>query len=53
MLFVHIVDREVDERSAGRCSDVLFEWAEAQARAVGAARGLAVQQIDTGAFADD
>ena len=53
MLFVHIVDREVDERSAGRCSDVLFEWAEAQARAVGAARGLTVQQIDTGAFADD
>ena len=53
MLFVHIVDREVDERVADRCSDVLFEWAEAQARAVGAARGLSVQQIDTGSFADD
>ncbi|HEY0645286.1 MAG TPA: GNAT family N-acetyltransferase [Nocardioides sp.] len=53
MLFVHIVDREIDERLADRCSDVLFEWADAQARAVGAARGLAEQQIDTGAFADD
>ena len=53
MLFVHVVDRELDERLADACSDVLFEWAEAQARSVGAARGLAVQQIDTGAFADD
>ena len=53
MLFVHIVDREIDERVADRCSDVLFEWAEAQAKAVGGARGLAEQQIDTGAFADD
>ena len=32
---------------------LLFEWAEAQARSVGAARGLTVQQIDTGSFADD
>jgi ribosomal protein S18 acetylase RimI-like enzyme len=53
MLFVHVVDREIDERLADRCSDVLFEWADAQARAVGAARGLSVQQVDTGAFADD
>ncbi len=53
MLFVHVVDREIDERLADRCSDVLFEWADAQARAVGAARGLPVQQIDTGSFADD
>jgi ribosomal protein S18 acetylase RimI-like enzyme len=53
MLFVHIVGREVDERVADRCSEVLFDWAEAQARAVGAARGLAEQQIDTGSFADD
>ena len=53
MLFVHVVDRDLRRRLADRCSDVLFEWAEAQARAVGAARGLAVQQIDTGAFADD
>ena len=53
MLFVHVVDREIDERVADRCSDALFAWADAQARAVGAARGLAEQQIDTGAFADD
>lgn len=53
MLFVHVVDREIDERLADRCSDVLFEWAEAQAKSVGAARGRSVQQIDTGAFADD
>ncbi len=53
MLLVHVVDREVDERLADRCSDVLLEWADAQARAVGAARGLEVQQIDTGSFADD
>ncbi|WP_367650714.1 GNAT family N-acetyltransferase [Nocardioides sp. zg-1308] len=53
MLLVHIVDRAVDDAVADRCSAVLFEWAEAQARAVGAARGLEVQQIDTGAFADD
>jgi hypothetical protein len=53
MLFVHVVDRELDEPLADRCSDVLFEWAEAQARSVGAARGRSVQQIDTGSFADD
>ncbi|GAA5116147.1 hypothetical protein GCM10023339_24350 [Alloalcanivorax gelatiniphagus] len=53
MLFVHIVERDLDDGVADRCSDVLFGWAEAQARAVGAARGLAEQQIDTGSFAED
>lgn len=53
MLFVHVVDRDLDEATALACSDVLFEWAEAQARAVGENRGLPAQQIDTGAFADD
>ncbi len=53
MLFVHVVDRDLDEHLADQCSDVLFEWAEAQAKSVGAARGLTVQQIDTGAFAED
>ncbi|WP_210503492.1 GNAT family N-acetyltransferase [Nocardioides xinjiangensis] len=53
MLLVHIVDRDLDDPLADRCSDLLLEWAEAQARSVGAARGLAVQQVDTGAFADD
>ena len=53
MLFVHVVDRELDEHLADQCSDVLFEWAEAQARSVGAARGLTEQQVDTGSFAED
>ena len=53
MLFVHIVERGLPEGIEKRCSDLLVEWAVAQARAVGAARGLETQQIDTGAFADD
>lgn len=53
MLFVHIVENFLKAPVARACSDVLFEWAVAQAKAVGAARGLEVQQIDTGAFADD
>lgn len=53
MLFVHVVARDLDERLGRACSDVLIEWAVGQARAVGAARGLETQQIDTGAFADD
>lgn len=53
MLFVHIVERDLPEKVADACSDVLFDWAEGQARAVGAARGLPTQQIDTGAFEGD
>lgn len=53
MLFVHVVARDLEHALATRCSRVLLAWAEAQARAVGAARGLEVQQIDTGTFADD
>ena len=53
MLYVHIVDRGLTDDVADACSSMLFAWADEQARAVGAARGLAVQQIDTGAFADD
>ena len=53
MLYVHVVDRTLAEEVATRCSDILFTWAEGQAREVGTARGLEVQQIDTGAFADD
>ena len=53
MLYVHIVDRTLADTVAKECSDVLFAWASAQARQVGAERGLAVQQIDTGAFRDD
>ena len=53
MLFVHIVDRTLEGRYADACSDILLEWAEAQAVSVGRARGLQVQQIDTGAFEGD
>ncbi|QIK77218.1 GNAT family N-acetyltransferase [Nocardioides piscis] len=53
MLLVHIVDRELPTDVATACSDVLFEWAHAQAERVGAERRLSVQQIDTGAFRDD
>ncbi len=53
MLFVHLVERGLGAEIADACSDVLVEWAVGQAQAVGAARGLATQQIDTGAFADD
>ena len=53
MLFVHVVERGLSESTGRACSDVLIEWAVGQAREVGSARGLEVQQIDTGAFADD
>ncbi|WP_235734894.1 GNAT family N-acetyltransferase [Nocardioides alcanivorans] len=53
MMFRHVVDRDLPAADADVCSDVLFAWAEAQAATVGAARGLAVQQIDLEAFADD
>ncbi|CAA9405305.1 MAG: Acetyltransferase, GNAT family [uncultured Nocardioides sp.] len=53
MLYVHIVDRTLSEAAAAACSRLLFEWAQAQAERVGAERGRSVQQIDTGAFADD
>lgn len=53
MLFVHIVERDLPDPVADACSDVLLEWADGQARAVGSARGLPTQQIDTGAFEGD
>jgi ribosomal protein S18 acetylase RimI-like enzyme len=53
MLLVHVVGRDLPDEVADCCSKLLFEWAEAQARVVGAARGLATQQIDTGAFQGD
>ena len=53
MLFVHVVERGLAEEVGRACSDLLVEWAAGQAREVGAARGLPVQQIDTGAYADD
>ncbi|HXH79639.1 GNAT family N-acetyltransferase [Nocardioides sp.] len=53
MLYVHIVDQTLRDSAARACSDLLFEWASGQAERVGAERGRTVQQIDTGAFADD
>ncbi len=53
MLFVHVVERELPADVADACSMLLFGWADEQARVVGRARGLDVQQIDTGAFAED
>lgn len=53
MLLVHIVERDLAPEVARACSDVLMEWAVGQARSVGAARGLDVQQIDTGAYEGD
>ncbi|MDO9457469.1 GNAT family N-acetyltransferase [Nocardioides sp.] len=53
MLFLHVVERDLPAPVARACSDLLVEWAVGQAVAVGSARGLEVQQIDTGAYADD
>ncbi|MGD9958504.1 GNAT family N-acetyltransferase [Nocardioides sp.] len=53
MLYADVIDRDLPHDVAGCCSELLLAWGEAQAREVGAARGLAVQQIDTGAFAED
>ncbi len=53
MLFVHVVERSIGDDEADQCAAALFAWADAQAVRVGSARGLGIQQIDTGAFADD
>lgn len=53
MVLTHVVDRELPSDLADACARALFRWAQLQATAVGAARGRAVQQIDTGAFAGD
>ena len=53
MLFVHVVERDLPDRVARACSDVLIEWAVEQAKVLGGSRGLDVQQIDTGAFEGD
>ena len=53
MLLSVIVDRRLDDSTADRAAEVLFEWADEAATNVGVDRGLDVQQIDTGTFADD
>ncbi|MGH3330267.1 MAG: GNAT family N-acetyltransferase, partial [Nocardioidaceae bacterium] len=53
MLLIVIVDRRLDDTVADRAAEVLLEWADEAANRVGAERGLDIQQIDSGAFADD
>jgi ribosomal protein S18 acetylase RimI-like enzyme len=53
MLLVAVVDRGLEDQQADRVADALFGWGDRAARDIGTARGLAVQQIDSGAFADD
>jgi len=53
MLFEHVVGHDLTDELAEACSALLFSWADEQARAVGRARSIDVQQIDTGAFAGD
>ena len=48
-----IVDHRLDDSLADQVAEVLFEWADEAATRVGSERGLDVQQIDSGAFADD
>jgi ribosomal protein S18 acetylase RimI-like enzyme len=53
MLLSMIVDPRLDDSLADRAAEVLFEWGDQAASTVGSGRELAIQQIDTGAFADD
>ncbi len=53
MLLVVVVDRLLEDPLADQVADVLLAWADEAARQVGIERGLDVQQIDSGAFADD
>jgi len=53
MLLVLVVDPRLDDSVADRAAEVLLEWADEAATWVGRARELDVQQIDSGAFAED
>ena len=53
MLLAVTVDPDLDDDVADRVAEVLFAWADGAARRVGASRELDVQQIASGAFADD
>ncbi len=53
MLLQVIVDPQLEPATADSIADVLFGWADEAARRVGQLRELDVQQIDSGAFADD
>lgn len=53
MLMQVYISHGIDDDTADTLAEVLFEWAEWAARKIGRGRGLDVQQIDSGAFADD
>ncbi len=53
MLLVVVVDDALDDDVADAVAALLFDWADEAARTVGRSRGLAEQQIDSGAFARD
>jgi len=53
MLLTAVVSAELDDATADRVAGVLFAWGDAAARSIGRGRGLATQQIDSGAFAGD
>jgi mycothiol synthase len=53
MLMQVMVSRDLDDPTADQVAAALFDWADWAARHIGRGRGLDVQQIDSGAFADD
>jgi mycothiol synthase len=53
MLLVVVVDPELSADVADRVADALFGWGLEVAVEVGGRRGVAMQQLDSGAFADD
>ncbi|QNN51212.1 GNAT family N-acetyltransferase [Nocardioides mesophilus] len=53
MLLTVTVDDRIGPELEDRAAEALFAWADEAARRIGAERGLEVQQIDSGAFADD
>lgn len=53
MLMQIVVSRGLDDRTADEVAAILLTWADWAARTIGRGRDLEVQQIDSGAFADD
>ena len=53
MLMQVMVDPDLDDETADQVAEALFAWADGAAQRVGRGRELDVQQIDSGAFADD
>jgi ribosomal protein S18 acetylase RimI-like enzyme len=53
MVLSLVVDHDLPDDLADRVADALLAWGDRAAVAIGAARRLRTQQIDTGAFAGD